>query len=564
MATHGGTRSAGGSALRGDERRGTTSSPARETSRGGDGGEEERRAQNLCCDYSKRVWYLDWASQDGSDPLKPPCGPVLFVTGRGDRTRLAGSIVEWVDEGDYNFRFTLRKLYRSDGFVDDIAKGCKVAGKMFGGYGRGAISLPSFVPLAPGYDEAVHVTDFLEVWASSIPSGNAMDVVPRTSISGLVVFVGGECFKRRMGGQGELPASPSDQEVGMSDDSEDDHPRAPLKPGLQGSRRQGLTTPRRLVERIGEFVRGRQVVEVSSGDRAGSSQAREVCGSDETTHWARPAPAQLQMEASPQREAGGNVAGEDEVFELGLFREKSPEITQSGGKRNLPVKEEREGAGALKRQRKEGGSARTPTTRQGGSDEKMKRVGGGDEAPKDSSTRGRTDESSGKRSKSSREKKADEGESGERDEECVFLEMKKRVQRDVVLHIHPERILPIPDWENAYNRRSLDEFLVDTITSAMIDCYKRKDMRYTKPIFVLAPIVAPPKKDESAVLVLPCDFDGSHPEKYWYYPVCGQHNTRAVMKVKDHPVFNYYSFCKWSFRPIYFPDDEFDGYAHVS
>ncbi|GBG76374.1 hypothetical protein CBR_g22121 [Chara braunii] len=320
----------------------------------------------------------------------------------------------------------------------------------------------------------------------------------------------------------------------MSDDSEDDHLRAPLKLGLQGSRRQGLlgestprgggdgerlqqgsesTTPRCLVERIGAFVHGMQVAEVSPGDRAGASQVREVRGSHETTCWARLAPAQLQMELSQEQEASENVAGEEEVSEQGQFCERSPEKTQSGGKRNLPDEEEREGVGALKRQRKEGGSAQTPTTREGGSVEKTKKVGG--------------------------------------------------VQRDVVLHIHPERILAITDWEDAYNHRSLDEFLVDTIASAMIDCYERKDMRYTKPIFVLAPIVAPPERGEPAVRVLPGDFDSSQPEKYWYYPVCGHHNARAAMKVKDHPVFEYYNFCKWSFIPIYFPHDEFDDYAHV-
>ncbi|GBG71781.1 hypothetical protein CBR_g9190 [Chara braunii] len=240
MATHGRSRSPGGSAPHGEERRGTTSSPTRETSRGGGGGEEERRAQNLWCDYNERVWYLDWASQDGSDPLQAPCGPLLFVAVRADRTRLARSIVQWVDVGEYNFKVTLKKHYRSDGSVDDIAKGCKVAGRMFGGYGRRAMSLPYFVPLAPGHDEAVHMTDFLEVWARSGTFVSAVDVGPGTSISGPVGFAGRECSERGMRGKGGLPATPPDQEVGMSDDSEDDHPRAPSKPVLHGSRRQGL------------------------------------------------------------------------------------------------------------------------------------------------------------------------------------------------------------------------------------------------------------------------------------------------------------------------------------
>ncbi|GBG74061.1 hypothetical protein CBR_g17771 [Chara braunii] len=302
----------------------------------------------------------EWvASLDDSDPLQPPCGPLLFVAVRADRTRLVGSIVQWVDDGKYNFKFTLKKHYRSDGSIDDIAKGCKVAGRMFGGYGGLAMSLPYFVLLASGHDKAVHVIDFLEVWARSGTSVSAVDVGPGTSISGSVGFAGKECSGRGMGGQGGLPATPPDQEVGMSDDSEDDHPRAPSKPGLHGSRRQGLlgestpsgggdgerlrqgselTTPRGLVERIGSFVRGMQVAEVSPGDRAGGSQVREMRGSDETTRWAQPAPVQLQTELSLERKASGNVAGE-EVSEQGLF----PEKTQSGGKRNLPDEEEREG-----------------------------------------------------------------------------------------------------------------------------------------------------------------------------------------------------------------------------
>ncbi|GBG83403.1 hypothetical protein CBR_g37117, partial [Chara braunii] len=156
---------------------------------------------------------------DDPDPLQPLCGPLLFVAVRADRTRVAGSIVQWVDDGEYNFKFTLKKHYKSDGSVDDIAKGCKVAGRMSGGYGRRTTSLPCFVPLAPGHNEAVHVTDFLEVWARSGTSVSAVDVGPGTLISGPVGFAGGECSERGMGGQGGLPATPPDQEVGMSDDS---------------------------------------------------------------------------------------------------------------------------------------------------------------------------------------------------------------------------------------------------------------------------------------------------------------------------------------------------------
>ncbi|GBG81139.1 hypothetical protein CBR_g31815 [Chara braunii] len=401
MATHDEGHSAGGSCPLGEQHR-----------RGGLSGEEPRGAQRLWCDYNKRIWYVDWACQDASKPLKPRCGPVLFLAGRGNTIRLAGSFLNWTEVGADILRITLRKLYRSDGSVDEVGEGCNVSGKMFGGYDQRVMALPFFVPLAPGHDEAVHVKDLLEVWSRRVSPSDGMDVDPGTSMRGPFGFAG---------------ADPVGGELGL--------PRTPPDP---------------------------------------------------------------------------------------------------------------------------------------------KRVGGGDDMPKDSSAQRRTGESSGKRSKSAKEKKGDEGETGEGDEDvevnlnvfnldnAFFLEMKTGVQKDVVLHIHPERILHIPDREDAYNHRSLDEFLVDTIAAAMIDCYERQDMRYTKPTFVLALIVVPPEKDKPAVRVLPQDFNASHPEKYWYYPVCGQHNARAVMKVKDHVVFNYYTFYEWPCIPIYFPDDEFDGYAHVS
>ncbi|GBG78753.1 hypothetical protein CBR_g27977 [Chara braunii] len=467
-----------------------------------------------------------------------------------------------------NFKFTLKKHYRSDGSVDDIAKGCKVAGEMFGGYGRRAMSLPYFVPLAPGHDEAVHVTDFLEVGRDLVPLS-----VPWTSDLGhrSVVLLGSREESALKGGW----------EVRVACQL-----RLLIKRwACQTTRR---TTIRVLLRNRGFMdlaakvcLGSRRHVEAAMANGCDRAQNRRLLvvwskglvRSFVACRWPR---FRLEIARVVRRFESGNVAGEEEVSEQGLFRERSAEKTQSGGKRNLPNEEEREGIGALKRQRKVGGSARTPTTREGGSVEKRKRVGGGDETPKDSSTQRRTGESSGKRSKSSRGKKADEGDSGEGDDDveinlnafnldnAFFLEMQTGVQKDIVLHIYPERILVIPDWEDAYNRRSLDEFLVDTIASAMIDCYERKDMRYTKPIFVLAPIVAPPENGEPAVRVLPADFDSSQTEKYWYYPMCGQHNARAAMTVEDHPVFEYYNFCKWPFRPIYFPDDEFDGYAHVS
>ncbi|GBG87986.1 hypothetical protein CBR_g46357 [Chara braunii] len=409
-AAHGGTHSAGGSAPHGEEPRRTTSTPVMATSRGGVGGVEQQGAQNLWCDYSKRVWYLDWACQDSSIPTTGRCGPVLFVACRGDTTRLVGSVVEYADEGDDILKFTLWKLYRSDGFVDKLAKGCMVAGRKFGGYSAGAMALPFFVPLSPGHDEVVHMKDFLEVCPASVDPGNGMDVDPGTSIRRPVGFARGDNFGGGVGGEGGLPGTPPDPAVGMSDDSEDECARASLKPGLQGSRRQGLlgespiraslgdgvgerleqasgsTSPRSLVERIGEFVRGKKVAELSTAGRPGGSQVREVRGADETTLSVHPALERLQTEASPRREAGGNVAGDDELLGLGVTREISSKTTQSGGKRIMPVVEEREGATAQKRQRKEEGSARTPMTKERDSVEKRKRVGGGDDTPREPST----------------------------------------------------------------------------------------------------------------------------------------------------------------------------------
>ncbi|GBG89387.1 hypothetical protein CBR_g49178 [Chara braunii] len=377
MTTHGEPHSARGPAPHGEEPRRTTSTPVMGKSGGGVGGEEQRGTLNLWCDYSKRVRYMDWACQDASEPLKPRCGPIVYVANCGDMIRLAGSVLEWADVGDDIFKFTLRKLYRSDGSIDELAKGCKFAGRLFGGYGAGAMALPCFVPLSLGHDEAVHVQDFLEVWASSPHFGHGMDVDPGTSIS----------RRRLIDKSRALPCLPTRRPaVGMSDDSGDERARAPLKLGLQGSRRQGLLgespirvslggglgerlekasgsrSPKRLVARVGAFINSREVAELTAIYRPGASRVREVRGAANTTRSVRPAPAHLQTEASQRGEAGGNVAGEEEVLELGATRESSPVTSRSGGKRNLPLDEGRKGLSALKRQRKQGGSARTPMT----------------------------------------------------------------------------------------------------------------------------------------------------------------------------------------------------------
>ncbi|GBG85274.1 hypothetical protein CBR_g39842 [Chara braunii] len=274
-AAHGGTHSAGGSVPHGEEPRRMTSTPVMPTSRGGVGGEEQKGAKNLWCDYSNRVWYLDWACQDASIPTTGRCGPVLFVVGHGDTTRLAGSVVEYADEGSDILKFTLRKLYRSDGSVDKLAKGCMVGGKKFGGYDAGAMALPFFVPLSPGHDEVVHTKDFLKVMRLQLSLAVAW-----TSTLG--------------------------------------HPYVVLL----GSREETVL---------------------------------------------------VKTEANPRREAGGNVAGDEDLLGLGATREISSETIQSGGKRILPIVEVREGAAAYKRQRNEGGSARTPMTKERDSVEKRER-----------------------------------------------------------------------------------------------------------------------------------------------------------------------------------------------
>ncbi|GBG68116.1 hypothetical protein CBR_g2667 [Chara braunii] len=116
--------------------------------------------------------------------------------------RLAGSIVKWIEAGNDILWFALRKLYRSDGSVDEVGKGCNFSGKMFEGYGQRAMALPFFVQLAPGHDEAVHVEHFLEVWSRTVSPSHGMDVDPGTSISGPVGFAGGD----PAGGERGLPA----------------------------------------------------------------------------------------------------------------------------------------------------------------------------------------------------------------------------------------------------------------------------------------------------------------------------------------------------------------------
>ncbi|GBG69241.1 hypothetical protein CBR_g3940 [Chara braunii] len=566
MATQGEAHFAGGSYPLVEETQRTMSTSVTAPSRVGRSGQEPKRALTMWCNYNKWVWYMDWACEHASNPLKPRCGAVLFIHGRDQKIHLVGSITAWAYEDDDIIKFYLRKLYRRDGSVDEHAKGCMVSWKRLGGYGGRAATLQFFVPMMPGEDVVVHLKDFLEVWVAKIHPNHDMDLPPQTSISNPIAAAGGDRPREGARGEGQ-PSTPLNPVVGMSDDSEEECTRAPLKVVVQEPCRRGLgeqspgrrvrqslekaprdTSPHCVSKTVIDLVRsltggrhhsekqvekGKQMVASLSDSHVGGSVVREACGTGETTLSVHHTPLLVDTKASPRRDASGNVALEEEEMVDFETMHQSPSGTPlSGGK----------------------GIGQTPKTQERGSVQKRKRGGGGEETPKEPSRRRKTGESSGKGRQPAKGRITDEGPSGGGDsdvevnkknfdlDKAFFLEMKTGVQKDVVLYIHPERILPIPDWEDAYNHHSLDDFLMDGIVQAMVEAYNVKDKKYTKLIFVLAPIVAPPEKNTHAECVLPDDFDVTTPERYWYYPVSGQHNAAAAMNVKDYPMFKHYSF----------------------
>ncbi|GBG86056.1 hypothetical protein CBR_g40957 [Chara braunii] len=162
-----------------------------------------------------------------------------------------------------------------------------------------------------------------------------------------------------------------------------------------------------------------------------------------------------------------------------------------------------------------------------------------------------TEEGDGQK-KPRRRKTADAASGGERpvgeecDEAAVFwLEYKRNDGGEIVkkelpvqLLIDPRKVCDIPPWERYYNHRSLNRETVDDIKAVMpVTRRPEKADRVHKDVF------KPEDKD-----------------KYYYYPVNGQHTVAAVKELEGEPIFDLWKMHSWPARVVSFSDRDFAGY----
>ncbi|GBG80445.1 hypothetical protein CBR_g30909 [Chara braunii] len=137
-------------------------------------------------------------------------------------------------------------------------------------------------------------------------------------------------------------------------------------------------------------------------------------------------------------------------------------------------------------------------------------------------------------------------------------------ERPVQLFIDPRKVCDIPPWERYYNHRSLSRETVDGIKDAMLSHFREKKI-WTKNPLVLAPIYkSVSRRPEQADRVHKDVFKPEDKDKYYYYPVNGQHTVAAVKELEGEQIFDLWKMHSWPARVVWFSDRDFAGYRQVS
>ncbi|GBG82378.1 hypothetical protein CBR_g34752 [Chara braunii] len=281
-----------------------------------------------------------------------------------------------------------------------------------------------------------------------------------------------------------------------------------------------------------------------------------------------------------RRESGrsGQDVGGNDAEGIGVVRESS-------GGEQIPSEKKRE------RQRmEEGGTASKKARRPDGlTIRKGQAMGGGDSvdpgaaAAREPSGKSKrkmaAKEGDGK--KKPRRRKTTEASSGaewpvgdECDEAATFwLEYERNDGGEIVekefpvqLLIDPRKVCDIPSWERYYNHRSLNRETVDDIKAPMLSQFHdKKGKIWMKNRLVLAPIYKPvARRPEKAERVHKDVFKPEDKDKYYYYPVNGQHTVAAVKELEDEQIFDLWKMHSWPTRVVWFSDLDFAGYRQVS
>ncbi|GBG69461.1 hypothetical protein CBR_g4156 [Chara braunii] len=317
----------------------------------------------------------------------------------------------------------------------------------------------------------------------------------------------------------------------------------------------------------------------------------------------------LQDETRRESGTSGQDVGGNEAEGMGVVRESSGGEQTTSEKTREPqrmVREEvAEGTLRMKRMRgkseavmgEDGGdvgelaSGKRPPKEEGGTTSKKARrpdgltiregqtVGGGDSAaPSDVAAREPSGKSKRKvaaeegncQKKPRRRKTAEAASGGERpdggecDEAAAFwLEYERNDGGEIVekefpvkLLIDPKNVCDIPFWERYYNHRSLTRETVDDIKAAMLSQFRdKKGKIWTKNPLVRAPIYKPvTHRPEKADRVHKDVFKPEDKNKYYYYPVNGQHTVAAVKELKGEPIFDLWKMHSWPAKVVWFSD----------
>ncbi|GBG75782.1 hypothetical protein CBR_g21027 [Chara braunii] len=147
-----------------------------------------------------------------------------------------------------------------------------------------------------------------------------------------------------------------------------------------------------------------------------------------------------------------------------------------------------------------------------------------------------------------------------------FLELDKRGNQcpDMeFIYVQFDIIMDIPDGEFRYNQRYLVQQTVDDIYDAMVasgEAAMRERMIGAAGVNVCT------LEDCESRRVLPDDFDLEYVNKYYYYPLSGQHNVAAARRcfVERPDIAQELRLDRWTARPVYYPDKSMDNYGTLS
>ncbi|GBG91210.1 hypothetical protein CBR_g52092 [Chara braunii] len=479
------------------------------TSRGeeqstGTSGRESTNA-NSWSNHAHTKWFVDWCFAEDDEPMKPPCGPVIFVEDRKGR-RVLGSVTGWQPSKNHDKRcYLMRVVYNSKGDVMAGAKGAILSWDLFQGFGGGALRTPFYTEVEEG--GLVSAREFFdEVERSDFdlddPCQISSDLELSLNVQMCSGLVSSGSVQPRQGkemGSGGSVQPRQGEERGRFDDSEEEEEEdtrvSPQRLGDRGTLR------------IPGAERGATVVKQSwtSGGRLG-------LGSEDRTVGVVSGGEGGEQQSTQKRRGGseGEASG-------AKTKQKTKTPQQSGGKRKGV--EGHVGASSQKRP----ASAQKPPQ----------------SAPVQ--PRGVIDIDA-----------------------AYFLEWKNGVRTKREFAINLSQVIDIGEWEAAYNQRSLDHVQIQAIIDAMTTAYSQTKKTYELPTLKLAPLrLVKPTPGVRADRLKPEDWKDELAGQY-YYAVAGQHNAAAARALLGTDVAVRYNFERWPARMVYFSDEDFEGYFLVS